>query len=230
MKLPAPLYPGTLIKRYKRFLADVKLFDRIITAHCPNSGSMEGVGISGSQVMISLSNNPKRKLKYTLELIKANDVWVGINTNLPNKLVKEGIEQKLIPELLEYQTIRSEVNYGMNSRIDLLLESQDRKCYVEVKNVTMNRDMTALFPDAVTKRGQKHLIELMNVVHQGHRAVIYFVVQREDCSEMSPADEIDPLYGNLLRKAHTTGVEILAYVAKIKMEEIKLSHRIPVIL
>lgn len=229
MKLPQ-LQPGILLKRYKRFLTDVKFSGQIITAHCPNSGSMKGVSEPGNQVMISLSNNPKRKLKYTLELIQVNGVWVGINTNLPNKLVKEGIEQKLIPELWGYQTIRTEVNYGLNSRVDLLLESPEKKCYVEVKNVTMKRNQIALFPDAVTERGQKHLKELMNVVHGGHRAVIFFVVQRGDCFQMAPANEIDPVYGDLLRQANNTGVEVLAYVTKINMEEIKLSHRIPVIL
>ena len=229
MKLP-PLHPGILLNRYKRFLADVKLSGQIITAHCPNSGSMKGVSEPGSSVMLSLSENPKRKLKYTLELVQANGVWVGINTILPNKLVKEGIEQKLIPELESYETIRSEVNYGQNSRIDLLLESPDAKCYVEVKNVTMEKNHTALFPDAVTERGQKHLRELMNVIHQGYRAVIFFVIQREDCFQMAPADEIDPVYGDLLRKAKKAGVEVLAYVSKITMEEINLSHQIPVVL
>lgn len=230
MKLSQPLIKGTLIKRYTRFLADVALADEIVTAHCPNSGSMAGVRAPGSKVALSCSNNPRRKLKYTLELVHADGIWVGVNTNHPNKLVQEGIEQNVIPELDGYAAIRREVRYGQNSRIDLLLESGRRKCYVEVKNVTLNRNGTALFPDAVTQRGKKHLRELMNVVREGHRAVLFFVVQREDCTRLAPADEIDPEYGILLRQAKICGVEILAYVANVTQKEIKLSHPIPIIL
>lgn len=227
MKLPT-LYQGRLVERYKRFLVDVALQEGIVTAHCPNSGSMAGVNRPGSAVMLSRSHNDRRKLNYTLELVRVGDIWVGVNTNYPNKLVQEGIEQKEIPQLEGYAAIRREVKYGQNSRIDLLLESAGKKCYVEVKNVTWERNHTALFPDALTARGQKHLRELMKVKADGHRAVILFVVQREDCRRLAPADEIDPEYGKLLRQAKSCGVELLAYVAGITLEEIRLSHEVPI--
>lgn len=231
MKFNQPLIEGTLIKRYKRFLADVRLqTGETVTAHCPNSGSMKSVSQPGSPVMLSLSGNPKRKLKYTLELIRVSGNWVGINTVLPNRLVQEGIETSLIPELLGYSIIRREVNYGSSSRIDLLLESAANKCYVEVKNVTLKVGDTAIFPDSVTRRGQKHLRELMAMVREEHRAVIFFLVQRGDCIQMAPADSIDPRYGELLREAHAGGVEILVYQARVSPQGIQITRRLPVIL
>jgi sugar fermentation stimulation protein A len=179
MKLSQPLIKGTLIKRYKRFLVDVALADEIVTAHCPNSGSMTGVSTPGSKVVLSCSNNPKRKLKYAPELVKADGIWVGVNTNHPNKLVQEAIEQNILLEIAGYATIRREVKYGQNSRIDLLLESAGEKCYVEVKNMTLRRTGTALFPDAVTKRGQKHLRELMNIVREGRRLCFFLWCKEE---------------------------------------------------
>lgn len=228
MHLPATLYPGTLIRRYQRFLADVQLVSgEIVTAHCPNSGSMKGCAVPGSPVLLSLSDNPKRRLKYTWELVQANGLWIGLNTGLPNRLVREGIENGTVVELQGYDRIRGEVPYGGNSRIDLLLEGKQELCYVEVKNVTLVDGRVALFPDAVTARGQKHLRELMSVVRKGHRGVIFFVVQRGDGDSVAPADAIDPEYGRLLRQAVACGVEALAYRATVTPGEIALEHPLP---
>ena len=166
MLLPQPLYPGRLLRRYQRFLADVELDDgSIVTAHCPNSGSMKGCNLPGSPVLLSCSDKPGRRLKFTWELVMADGLWVGINTGLPNLLVREGIENGAISELRGYASIRPEVRYGEEkSRIDLLLEGDKGRCFVEVKNVTLVDDGKAFFPDAVTTRGQKHLRELMEVV------------------------------------------------------------------
>jgi len=231
MHLPPSLIAGTLVRRYQRFLADVRLADgTVVTAHCPNSGSMKGCNAPGSPVFLSRSDNPNRKLAYTWELVQANGGWAGINTGLPNRLVREGIEDGTIRELQGYGQIRPEVRYGTNSRIDLLLEGSERRCYVEVKNVTLVDGDRALFPDAVTERGQKHLRELMEVVRQGDRGVIFFVVQREDASTVGPADTIDPEYGRLLRLAVQHGVEAIAYRALVTPEEIRLTMRLPVVL
>jgi len=231
MKLPA-LFPGILVKRYKRFLADVKLTDEtVVTAHCPNSGSMLGCNLPGSPVLVSLSSNPDRKLPYTLELVQVNGFWVGLNTMLPNRLAEEAIQNGIISELQGYTEIRREVPYGReHSRIDLLLEGGQGACYVEVKNVTLVQNDLALFPDAVTERGQKHLRELMQVVRNGFRGVILFTVQRGDGHAVAPADQIDPVYGRLLRLAVENGVEALAYRAIITPENIQLNERLPVLL
>ena len=229
MLLPSPLYAGTLICRYKRFLADVQLADgTIVTAHCPNSGSMKGCNAPGSPVYLSRSDNPARKLAYTWELVYSDGFWAGINTGLPNRLTREGIENGTVAELQGYDRIRPEVPYGTRSRIDLLLEGTTGRCYVEVKNVTLVDGERALFPDAVTERGQKHLRELMEVVRQGDRGVIFFVVQRGDGNAVAPADAIDPEYGRLLRQAVASGVEALAYRALVTPEEIRLVERLPV--
>jgi sugar fermentation stimulation protein A len=231
MKLPQPLYEATLIRRYKRFLADVQLPDgETITVHCPNSGSMKGCAEPGSSVLLSRSSNQKRKFAFTLELIRINGLWVGINTMRPNYLVREAISQGTITELSGYQDIRSEVRYGTNSRIDLLLSGPTGSCYVEVKNVTLLCGKSALFPDAVTTRGQKHLRELMQVVQAGDRGVIFFVVQREDAQTFGTADAIDPIYGKLLRLSMQNGVEALAYQAHISPQEITFTRRIQIVL
>lgn len=230
MILPTPLIGGKLIKRYKRFLADVALEDgSIVTAHCPNSGSMKGCATPGSRVFLSRSSNHGRKYPLTWELVEADDCWVGINTGLPNRIVREAIENRSVAELLGYDSIRPEVPYGEHSRIDLLLEGAPGHCYVEVKNVTLVEGKRALFPDAVTTRGQKHLKELMRVVQEGDRGVIFFTVQRGDGESVSPADTIDPEYGRLLRLALANGVEALAYRALVTPKEIRLTERLPVI-
>jgi sugar fermentation stimulation protein A len=228
VRLP-DLIKGRLIKRYKRFLADVILEDgSTVTVHCPNSGSMKGCAVPGSLVFLSTSSNQKRKYPLTWEIVKADGVLAGLNTALPNRLVREAIENGTVVELQGYSNIRPEVNYGENSRIDLLLEDGGRSCYVEVKNVTLVEQNRALFPDAVTTRGQKHLRELMRVVADGGRGVIFFTVQRSDGAVLSPADAIDPEYGRLLRQAVSAGVEALAYRALVTAEEIRLTERLPI--
>ena len=229
MRLP-PLIPGTLLRRYKRFLADIELEDgTTVTVHCPNSGSMKGCATPGSRVYISRSPNTGRTYPFTWELVEADGFWAGINTSLPNRLVHEAIANGTVIELQGYDTIRPEVPYGEHSRIDLLLESPARRCFVEVKNVTLVVDGKALFPDAVTTRGQKHLNELMRVVRDGDRGVIFFTVQRGDGRSVSPADSIDPEYGRLLRLALKNGVEALAYRAQVTPHEIVLTERLPVV-
>ena len=231
MQLPANLSPGRLIRRYKRFLADIELDDgRIVTAHCPNSGSMKGCATPDSRVFLSTSENPSRKYRYTWELVEADGCWAGINTGRPNRLVREAIENGVVTELQGYDAIRQEVPYGENSRIDLLLSRPGGLCYVEVKNVTLVEGKRALFPDAATIRGQKHLRELMAMVRSGHRAVNFFVVQRADGDSVAPADAIDPEYGRLLRLAAASGVELLAYQAAVSRSEIILTKPLPIIL
>ena len=231
MNLPEPLFHGTLIRRYQRFLADVQLDDgSLVTAHTPNTGSMLGCARPGSRVVLSKSGNPARKYAHSWELVHTDGVWVGINTLLPNRLVREGIENGAIAELAGYREIRSEVAYGTGSRIDLLLSGDAGRCYVEVKNVTLVEEGSALFPDAVTARGQKHLRELMEVVRLGHRGVTVFVVQRGDGERVRPADAIDPAYGALLREAAQAGVELLAYRAEVTLNRVHLNLRLPVLL
>lgn len=230
MKLP-PLIAGTLVRRYKRFLADVLLEDGSrVTVHCPNSGSMKGCATPGSRVFLSRSPKPGRTYPLTWELVESDGCWAGINTSLPNRLAREAIENGVVPELQGYNGIRPEVPYGERSRIDLLLEGPAGRCFVEVKNVTLIEEGRALFPDAVTTRGQKHLNELMRVVREGDRGVIFFVIQRGDAKALAPADAIDPEYGRLLRLARENGVEALAYRAEISTHEIRLTQRLPVIL
>lgn len=226
MKNP-PLFSGTLLNRYKRFLADIKLDSgEFITAHCANSGSMLGCKEPGSRVYVSKSDKPKRKLVYTWELVYANNTWVGINTNVPNKLVLESIQTGEILELKGYTDFKREVKYGKNSRIDILLQSEKELCYVEVKNVTLVRDNVASFPDAVTSRGKKHLDELVEMVKQGHRAVMFYLVQRKDAERFEPAKDIDPLYSETLKFAFENGVEILVYQASVELEEIKIVRKL----
>ena len=209
------LEPGILIKRYKRFLADIELKSgEMITAHCPNTGPMTGVSTPGSNVMVSHSNNPKRKLAYTWELIEVTDnepTWVGINTALPNRVIKLALAENLFPELGDYYEVKTEVVYGKDrkSRVDFKLISETKNIYLEVKNTTWADGRVALFPDTVTKRGQKHLRELIGVVEQGERAVCLFLINRGDCYQFAPGDVADHDYGKLLREAMIKGVEIL---------------------
>lgn len=235
MKFSQALISGKLIKRYKRFLADVELDSgEFITAACPNTGSMLGCNVPGSRVWLSASDNPVRKYKHTWELVEARPgVVVGINTGLPNRLVLEAIQAHIIRELVGYKDCKTEVRYGNEkSRIDIFLDGHKKKppCYVEVKNVTAAVESgIALFPDAVSERGSKHLRELMAMVEAGFRAVLLFCVQRADVNEVRPADAIDQIYGKTLRQALERGVEVLAYRAKISPQEIVLADKIPVV-
>lgn len=231
MRFPAPLHPGVLIKRYKRFLADVELeTGETVTAHCPNPGSMLGLKDPGSRCWLSHTDDPKRKLKYTLEVLEADETLVGINTNRPNALAEEAIRTGTIPALSGYDSLRREVKYGVNSRIDLMLESTDRPvCYVEVKNCHLMRTPgLAEFPDSVTARGAKHLGELSEMVRQGHRAVQLFIVQRNDCDVLAPADDLDPVYAQALRDASAAGVEVLAWACEITLEGVEIVREIEV--
>lgn len=228
MIFPSRLIRGTLIQRYKRFLADVRLADgEVVTVHCTNTGSMLGCMAPGSAVLISRSANLNRKLAYTWEMIRINGAWVGINTIHPNRLVAEAVAAGAIPELSGYENVRREVKVSAHSRLDLCLEGKPGSCFVEVKNVTVSFDGAAAFPDAVSERATKHLKELMRLKRRGHRAAIVFVIQRGDCDHFRPADEIDPEYGRWLRRAAKAGVEILPYVARVTARNILLGGRIP---
>ncbi|MCG8455639.1 MAG: DNA/RNA nuclease SfsA, partial [Holophagales bacterium] len=234
MKLHLPLREGRLIRRYKRFLADVELDDgTCLTVHCPNSGAMTTCSEPGRPVVISDSGNPKRKLRYTLEMIRMGRTWVGVNTANPNRAVRAFVAKGRIPELAGYDTVRAEVPYGVEgrSRIDLLLEDPDGErspCFVEIKNATYRVGEHAAFPDAVTVRGRKHLNELEAEAAAGNRAVIFFFVGRADCRRMRPADEVDPAYGETLRKACGAGVEPLAYRMRFSRRGVELLDRLPV--
>ncbi|NQY42286.1 MAG: DNA/RNA nuclease SfsA [Legionellales bacterium] len=232
MQFPNKLIQGRLIKRYKRFLVDVELGDEgIETAYCPNTGSMLGCDIPGSSVWLSKSTNPSRKYIYTLEIVKVNSHYIGVNTAKPNYLVEEAIQGGQIKSLLGYKALSREVKYGQeNSRIDILLEYENINCYVEVKNVTLVEDNIAFFPDAITTRGQKHLRELSNMVDLGERAVIFFCVQHTAANCFKPADHIDKKYGQLLRQAVNNGVEILAYKTNISPSKILINEEIPILL
>ena len=229
-----PLLAGRLLRRYKRFLADVQLAGgAVITAHTPNTGSMLGCCTPGARVWLRDTGSVTRKYRHTWELVETDEgTLVGINTSIVNGLVTAGIASGTVGELQGYELIRQEVRYGReNSRIDLLLElgPDGRNCYVEIKNVTA-RDGAglAMFPDAVSARGTKHLRELAAMVAAGHRAVLVFCVQRADVHGVRPADEIDSLYGCTLREVMAAGVEVLAYAAEVTPVRIRLLHRLPV--
>jgi sugar fermentation stimulation protein A len=225
MRFSAPLKPARLVKRYKRFLADVTLDDGgLVTAHCPNPGSMMGLKDPGMRCWVSCNDDPKRKLKYTLELVEADGALVAMNTQNPNKIAEEAIQAGQIDPLTGYTSLRREVKYGENSRIDLLLEDEDRPpAWVEVKNChLMRKPGLAEFPDSVTTRGAKHLGELSRRVEAGDRAVQLFIVQRPDCTRLSPARDLDPAYAEALEAAAQAGVEILAYGCKIDLTGVQL--------
>lgn len=233
VKFEQTLVAGRLIRRYKRFLADVELEDgTVVTAHVANTGSMMSTNDPASEVALSHHPAPHRKLKWTLELIKppGGSSWVGVNTALPNRIVAEAITAGRIRPLKGYDRIRNEVKYGDSSRIDLLLEAGDKRCYVEVKNVTYRNGRRALFPDAVTKRGAKHLAELSNMVALGHRGVTVYLVNRGDCTSMGPATSIDPAYTEALKAAVASGVELLAYRAGVSPAGIAIERKLPIIL
>lgn len=209
-------------------MADVKLRNgHVVTAHCPNSGSMKTCSEPGRPVYLSRHNKPSRRLKYTWELIDMGRSLVGVNTIVPNRLTKASIAAGYVKDLTGYDTIRSEVKYGENSRIDLLLENGGERCFVEVKNCTLVSDGLVCFPDAVTSRGFKHLVELQNQIRRGDRSVMFYLVQRMDAERFRPADHIDPAYGQELRKAVQNGVEILVYDVAIDLEGISLNRRLP---
>jgi len=233
MRFPDPLIPGRLARRYKRFLANVELDGgELVVAHCANPGSMLGLAEPGMRVWLSPSRNPSRKLNYSWELTAVGDDLVGIHTGHPNGIVAEAVAAGRIPELAGYESLRREVRYGRNSRIDLLLESPDRPpCYLEVKNVHLvRRESVAEFPDSVTKRGAKHLAELALMAGSGARAAMFFLVQRGDCDRFEIAADIDPEYDRALRAARACGVETLCYACRVGREEIEIDRPVPFML
>ncbi|MDA8782646.1 DNA/RNA nuclease SfsA [Porticoccaceae bacterium] len=231
MKNNPPLLPARFVRRYKRFFADIESpSGELKTLHCPNTGSMKNCQVEGSDCWYSLSDNPKRKLPGTLEIVTtSHGNLAGVNTSRPNHLVRKTIEAGLVPELAGYQNIRTEVRYGEEkSRIDLLLEDPEQGlCYVEVKNVTLDMgDGLAIFPDAVTSRGAKHLRELMAMRAAGHRAVLFFCVQLTGVERVEVAAEIDPVYAQTMAEAIAAGVEVIAWRARLAAEEIRLEKAI----
>jgi len=232
MHFPKPLIEARLLRRYQRFLVDVETADgQLLTAHCPNTGSMQGCKAPGSRVWLSPATNPARKLAWTWELVEtAPGVIVGVHTGRSNALVREAIELGRVPEMLGYDAIRPEVKYGEGSRIDFLLQGAGRPdCYLEVKNVTAAVEgRIGYFPDAVTTRGARHLREMSAMVAAGHRAVLVFCVQRGDVDAVRPADHIDPDYGRALRAALAAGVEVLALGARMDLQGIEMVRRLGV--
>ena len=227
MKFKKTLLQGKLIKRYKRFFADIKYKKKTIVAHCPNTGSMQGLLKVDNKVWFSKSDNPKRKLKYTLEIIEIDKKKVGINTLLTNKIVLEALNNKKIKPMNKFDEIRTEVKFSDKTRFDFLLSIKNEKCFLEVKNVTLFRSKKiAEFPDAVTSRGAKHLLELIQAKKKGYKSYILYLIQREDCDSFKIADDIDKNYKIAFNKALKAGVKILCYDCKLNSEEIKLNKQI----
>ena len=232
MEFSHPLVRAQLIRRYKRFLADAQLENGdLVTAHCANPGAMTGLTKVGAEIWLSPAQNPARKLRWSWELIRVGNSLVGINTAHPNTIVAEAISSGRIPSLLGYTSMRREVKYGKSSRIDILLEDPFQgKCFVEVKNVHLKRELGAEFPDSVTARGTKHLHELVDMVAQGHRSAMFYLVQREDCSDFRIAADIDPTYNTAFEAASEKGVETLCYSCLLNPSEIVLDRPLPILL
>jgi len=227
MKFKERLLQGTFVKRYKRFFADIKYKNKIITAHCPNSGSMMGLLDKDNKAWFSLSDKPNRKLKYTLEMIELKNKKVGINTLLTNKIVLEALKYKKIDSLIKFNHIKTECKFSDGTRFDFLLSNNKEKCFLEVKNVTLLRKKKiAEFPDAITERGTKHLNELCNAKKKGYQSYILYLIQRENCDSFKIAKDIDEKYKIAFTKALKTGVKILCYDCKLNSEEIKLNKQI----
>ena len=221
------LIPGLFIKRYKRFFVDVKINNKIITAHCPNTGSMYGLLKKGNKVWISKSDNPNRKLKYTLEIIEDNYSKVGVNTHSTNKIVLHALQNNLIDELNDIVDIKPEAKFGLNTRFDFLITNKRYKAFIEVKNVTLSRKkFIAEFPDAVTTRGLKHINELLKASKKNYEIFILYLIQREDCKSFSVAKDIDPNYAIALKKAVKNKLKILCYDCKFSSKGIKLNNKI----
>ena len=227
MKFKERLLQGTLIKRYKRFFVDINYNNKVITGHCPNTGSMMGLLDEGNKVWFSKSDDPKRKLKYTLQLIEVNKKKIGINTLLTNKIVHEALNQKKIKKLNKFNNIKSEVKFSENTRFDFFLSNEKEKCFLEVKNVTLIRNKNiAEFPDAITSRGAKHLNELIKGKKKGYQAYMLYLIQIEGCDSFKIANDIDHEYKIMFDKALKNRVKILCYDCKLNNEEIKLNKQI----
>lgn len=228
MHFPSPLTAGTLLRRYKRFLADIELADgNIITAHCPNTGTMLTCSTPGNPVRLSRSDNPKRKYQHTLEMIQVGATWVGINTARTNSLVAEAIKNGQIAEFGRVDSIKAEISLSRHTRLDLQIIQGDGSTYLEVKNCSLAIDGCAMFPDAVTARGTKHLHELIRLAGEGRRAAIFFLVQRMDADRFAPAVQIDPTYSLALRQALAAGVRVLVYQARVSPDGIEVVRPLP---
>ena len=230
MQFTNSLIKGKLIKRYKRFFIDVKLKNEIVTAHCPNTGSMEGLLDEGNEVYLLKNNNPKRKLKYGLEIIRAKKNLVGVNTHIANKIVSHGLSNNLIKELKDTDIIKPEVFFNKETRFDFLIAKNSQKSFVEVKNVTLFRDeKTAEFPDAITTRGSKHLITLIDAIKKGYKAYLIFLVQIQNMEKFKIAKDIDSEYYRNYLAAKKAGVNFLAYRCKINSKEILIEKKLKII-
>ena len=224
MKFKHRLLQGTLIKRYKRFFANISYKNKTLVTHCPNTGSMMGLLDEGNKVWFSQSNNPKRKLKYTLEIIKVEDSLVGVNTILANKIVLESLKNKSIKEFSEFNNIKSETFYDKNTRFDFLLKKDNRKIFLEVKNVTLStKKGIAEFPDAITSRGTKHLLKLLEAKKKGYESYILYLIQRENCEQFKISDIIDVEYKKTFLNVKKKGVKVLCYNCKLSPQEIKIN-------
>ncbi len=228
VKFHSQLQNGTFLKRYKRFFADIEWQGQVITANVANTGSLKGCTDPGRPCLFSVSDDPKRKLKYTLEMIKSSSgVWVGVNTSTPNKIVKEALAARLLPHWADFTQIKAEAKIDAKTRFDFeAIDAHGKKTYLEVKNVTMAEGSMALFPDAVTERGQKHLKELMRLQEEGFGAELIFTVQRSDVKSFAPADQIDKVYGSLLRQAKAKGLKITALIVDLSDEKVSLTNQI----
>ena len=227
MNFKESLISGEFIKRYKRFFVDVKIGNKTVTAHCPNTGSMMGLLKRGNKVWLSKSENPNRKLKYTLQIIEDQKTKVGINTHLTNKIVFSALKNKVIENFKKIKTIKQEVKFGENTRFDFLLTNNTNRIFIEVKNVTLSRRKEiAEFPDAVTSRGLKHVKELLKANKKGYKIFLLFLVQRDDCNKFELAKDIDPEYSELLTKSVKKNLNILCYDCKFTSKGIKLNRKI----
>ena len=230
MEFTKSLIKGKLIKRYKRFFTDVKLNNEIVTAHCPNTGSMKGLLDKGNEVYLLKNNDPKRKLKYGLEIIKANKNLVGVNTHMANKIVNHGLNNNLIKELKNNDKIKPEVFFNKETRFDFLVEKNNQKIFVEVKNVTLFRDKnTAEFPDAITTRGSKHLLALIDAIKEGYKSYLIFLIQIQNMENFKIAKDIDDEYYKNYLIAKKAGVNFLAYRCKINSKEILIDKKLKII-
>ena len=230
MNFENKLISGVFLKRYKRFFADIKVGNKVITAHCPNSGSMMGLLQEGNKVWITESLNPSRKLKYTLQIMEINNSKVGVNTHFTNKIVNHGLENNLIKYFSDKVKISKEKVFNKKTRFDFYLEDKSDKIFLEVKNVTLKRtNKTAEFPDSVTSRGAKHLKELINAKKRGFKAFLMFVIQRNDCDKFDVASDIDPEYSKILKIAIKQKVKIICYDCKFSSKGIKLNKEIKIL-
>ena len=227
MNFEDKLISGLLIKRYKRFFVDIKVGNKIVTAHCPNTGSMQGLLDKNNKVWLTKTANPNRKLKYTLQIIENQNAKVGINTHITNKITLEALKSSIIEKFKNFESVKQEVNFGSNTRFDFLITEGTKKSFIEVKNVTLSRKKgVAEFPDAVTSRGLKHIQELLKANQKGYKIYLLYIIQRDDCNKFELAKDIDPKYCELLVKAVKKNLNVLCYDCKFSSKGIKLNRKI----